>query len=152
MKIAGMASISGYLAKELIAGDSQGPPAIITMTLAEACIWGRRMQSGHILEADWKLLRKLHPILLERFCRRILDEIRIAAADIPQEAHPTYLELFELVQRRNAEVADAFDDMRRSMAIFRICHMRTLKLMTDEEFAGFSETTRAQVQFITDHD
>ncbi len=104
------------------------------------------MSDRGIPEADWKILRQLHPILLDRFCRRVLDEIQGAAADPSRTPHQAYLAVFDLIRRRDEELANAVADMRRSMAVIRICQMRSLGLMTEEEFGRFSEETRTIVQ------
>jgi len=102
--------------------------------------------SRDIAESDWKVLRKLHPVALDRFCRRIIDEIESVVADSSRSHHQRYLAIYQLVERRDGEIADAFNDMRRSRAMMRICHLRNLGLLSDEEFARFSEKTRGAVQ------
>jgi hypothetical protein len=86
-----------------------------------------------IHEADWKLLRKVHPLALERFCARILAEAANLATSDQGSAHERYLALYKLVRDRNSDVADAFDDMRRSRAIFRIAQMHRLALLSEDE-------------------
>jgi len=47
------------------------------------------------------------------------------------------------MHKRDKEIASAFDDFRRSTAIFQIAIVRKLGVITDEEFGRFSEPTRA---------
>jgi hypothetical protein len=102
--------------------------------------------SSGIAEADWRVLRKLQPIALDRFCQRIFREIDAIRADPNQSSHQKYLAIYQLIDRRNEEMAQTFDDMRRSMAVTRIGAMRHLGLLTDEEFGQFSDETRYAVQ------
>jgi hypothetical protein len=99
-----------------------------------------------IPEPDWKLLRKLHPLALERFCERVLDEVGGLAADPGKSAHERYRAVYKLLRHRDKELADAFDDMRRSAAWRRLAVLRALGLLTEGEFAGFSPETRDVVQ------
>jgi hypothetical protein len=39
-------------------------------------------------------------------------------------------------------MSEAFDDLRRSRAIFRIASMRALGVLTEAEFSSFSQETR----------
>lgn len=102
--------------------------------------------SRDIAESDWKILRVLHPIALDRFCRRVLKEIERVVSDSSRSHHQRYLAIYQLVERRDREISDAFNDLRRSRAVLRICHLRTLGLLSDEEFARFGEETRGAVQ------
>jgi hypothetical protein len=98
--------------------------------------------SNGILEADWKVLRQLHPVALERFCQSVLSEIVRLASDSEKGSHERYLAVFDLLRRRDKELANAFDDMRRSTALRHICSLQSLGLLTGEEFARFSPGTR----------
>jgi hypothetical protein len=101
-----------------------------------------------ITERDWKLLRELKPIALERFCDRVLAELAGVAGARDKGSHDRYLTAFDLIHRRNEELANAFDGLRRSTALFQFAAMRSLGLVTDEELARFSAETREAVRLI----
>lgn len=99
-----------------------------------------------IPERDWKVFRRLREVALERFSQRILDEIQEVASDSSPSAHERYLEVFRLIQERDRELGDAFNDPRRSTALLAITLIRSYGLLTEEEVAEFSpeieQTTR----------
>lgn len=101
--------------------------------------------SADFPEPDWKVLRQLHPIALERFCDRVLDE----AQDILSNPAPTALERYRaldsLLDRRDRGLAQAFDDLRRSTAFLRLLSLRSRSLLTDDEFSRFSPETQARI-------
>lgn len=104
--------------------------------------------SRHIAESDWKVMQQLKPMLLDRLCQQILNEIASAGTRPGQNAHRHYLDVFALVERRDKDVARAFDDWRRSTAIERLAAIRSLDLFTEEEFNRFSEETRNTIVFL----
>ena len=97
-------------------------------------------------ESDWKLLRKLKPVLLERLCEQILQECREAIAKEGGSAHQRYLRLCSLLRTRNDDVAICFDDHRRSNAVLKVAAIYQRGLLEDEELAQFSEVTQATVR------
>ncbi|MBI1779026.1 MAG: peptide ABC transporter substrate-binding protein [Proteobacteria bacterium] len=99
-------------------------------------------------ERDWRVLRELHPIALDRLCRRILDEIGSIGADTSRSNHERYLAIFRLIKDRDDEIADAFNDMRRSRAVMRLCVIQRLDLLTEAEFARFTEGTQRTVRSV----
>lgn len=105
---------------------------------------------GPVAEPDWKLLRRLAPAALDRFCRQTLAELVHLAADGPGTAHEQYLAVFARLHDRDAELAATFDGLRRSTAVVQLAGMRRLGLVTDEEFAGFGPETRAAVAAVLD--
>jgi DNA-binding transcriptional ArsR family regulator len=98
-----------------------------------------------VSEADWKLLRRLEPLALDRFCRGVLAEVARLAADAPGGSHARYLEVFRLIRERDGELAAAFDGTSRSAALAHLARLRELGVVTDEEFAGFSAEAREAV-------
>ena len=54
-----------------------------------------------IKESDWKLFRQLHKVALERFCERVLNEIRSAMVNDGDSYHDRYLEIFALIRDRD---------------------------------------------------
>ena len=101
-------------------------------------------------EPDWKLFRRLQPVALERFCQRVLDELARVAADPRTSSHERYLAAYRLLRRRDEELAEAFNDSRRSTALVQLARIRAGELLTEEEFARFSPETRASVQAFLD--
>jgi hypothetical protein len=99
-----------------------------------------------IHERDWKLFRQLQPIALDRFCERVLAEVTRLAADPKTSNHDRYLAVFKLLQRRDEELADAFNGPRRSTALIQLARIHFQELLTEEEFVRFSPETRASVQ------
>jgi hypothetical protein len=96
-------------------------------------------------EKDWKRLQQLKPVLLDRFCERILRETA-SIVNVPDSTpHQRYLKLYRFIDEKDDDVARAFNDYRRSTALAKIMHIYKLGLFTVEEFAGFSEQTRKLV-------
>ena len=98
-----------------------------------------------IKESDWKLLRQLHSVALERYCERVVSEIAQVSGDNAKGFHQRYLEIFTIVERRDKEIAQTFDDLRRSTALVRIAALHALGLLTSDEFSRFSDETRSIV-------
>jgi hypothetical protein len=99
-----------------------------------------------ILESDWKIFREIHPSVLGRFCDRILSEVVRLANDTSTGSHERYLLVFKLINERDADIARAFNDFRRSTAIHQLAIMHSRELLTNEEFARFSSETQASVK------
>ena len=102
-----------------------------------------------IPEPDWKVLRDIKPLALDRLCQRILDELTTVANDPDQAAHAKYGKIYRLIHDRDKDIADAFNDMRRSQALFQLAIMNRLGLIEKDELTRFSRETRdflAQMQ------
>jgi hypothetical protein len=98
-----------------------------------------------IQEADWKLLRTVHPLALERYCDRVLREVEQVVQDSSKGTHERYQGLFELVQTRDREIARLFNDPRRSTALMMLAGLHAEGLLTKEEFSRLSPDTRNAV-------
>ncbi len=94
--------------------------------------------SRDISERDWKLFRELHKVALERLCERILVEARAEIEHPATSAHQKYLSLFNLIQKRDDDVARGFNDVRRSTALMQIGIIHSMGLWTEEEVSRFS--------------
>jgi hypothetical protein len=102
-------------------------------------------------EFDWKVLRKLPELALERFCERALLQIEQTASQASLSAHRRFLSVHTLVERSNSELGDCFDNPRRSQAFAMLLGLRSRQLLTDEEFALFSEETRHGIDAVLDY-
>jgi hypothetical protein len=92
-----------------------------------------------IRESDWKRLRDLKPVALERFCDRVLLEIDQARSDAASSSHQRYLAIYDLIRERDEELGYIFDGLSRSSAIGKLLLMHRTGLLTEDEVAGFSE-------------
>lgn len=97
----------------------------------------------NIREADWKHLRQLKPVALERYCKRVLAEVAQTGADEQQPAQERYLSTYKLIHERDGELAMLFDNTKRSTAMEKILLLRRYGLFTDDEWTGFTEEIRS---------
>lgn len=97
-------------------------------------------------ESDWKHLRKIRPVALDRLCKLILGEIATLAADDSHSHHERYLKIYERVHKRDEDIARAFNDPRRSRAVLQLAAMSKLELLAPDEMAGFSEETQERIR------
>jgi len=102
----------------------------------------------HLPEKDWKLLRKLAPVALERFCSRALKEATAIASAPGKTNHERYLELYKLMKKQDRDLASAFNDHHRSTALHKLAWIYSLGLFTEDEFGAFSEATRETTLFL----
>jgi hypothetical protein len=103
-----------------------------------------------IPEADWKVFLALSLIALDRFCHRMLSEVTQTASDLKKSHYERLLAVWDLMRKRNKELANAFDDPRRSVAIEQLVLIHHYQLLTDEEMARFSAETRESVKGLLD--
>ena len=91
-----------------------------------------------IKESDWKRFRHFHPIALERFCERTLKDIAPIVSQEGPNWHERYLAVHKVLVARDRELANAFNDLRRSTALTQLRLICSLGLLTEEEIEQFS--------------
>ena len=101
-----------------------------------------------IKESDWKIFRQLHPVAVERYCQRALDESERLHRDANKSAHERFLAAYRLFHERNKELAEIFDNPRRSMAPLQLAAIKARGLLTEEEFTQFSEDTQRRIALL----
>ncbi len=99
-----------------------------------------------ISEADWKIFRELRSVALERYCERVFAEVAALTTDKRWSNHERYQALCSLIQKRDEEIEDGFDCLRRSTALRQLAFFQSLKLLTETEMARFSPDTREAVR------
>lgn len=95
-----------------------------------------------IRESDLKLFRQLYPVARDRLCESVIRDIMRIASDGTKTPHQRYLNIFELVRERNRLLAEAFDNPRRSTALFQLAIFHSHGLLTAKESARFSLEAR----------
>ena len=91
-----------------------------------------------IREADWKAFRKLHSVLLDRYCQKVLQEISRIGAEENKSDHERYLAVYQAVQKHDREIAILFNNPRRSSTLIQLMAINKRELFTEEELSLFS--------------
>lgn len=104
------------------------------------------MASYGFPESDWKVFRGLQHIALERFCKRTLEEVHKIVRDGSRTHHERYLDVFRLLRRRDEELANAFNDPRRSRMIGQLVAIYAHGLLEPGELEQFTERTKGTVE------
>jgi hypothetical protein len=105
--------------------------------------------AAHLPESDWKKFRRLREVALERLCDRTLKEIVRLATNASSGSHQKYLAIYEFIQKRDREMASAFNDPRRSRALQQLSAMHALGLLEVGELDVFTDETREAVEFLS---
>jgi hypothetical protein len=95
-----------------------------------------------ISEPDWEIFKSVREQALERFCERALIEAERIRADVAKSQHERYVETYQLLIKRDKELVQIFDHLRRSTAVMQLATFRFEGLITDEEYMRFSAPTR----------
>jgi hypothetical protein len=108
------------------------------------------IQAMDLPERDWKHLRSVHKAALDRYCAQVLQESSAVVQDGAGSPHDGYLRLYRLLQERDAALAVAFNDLRRTTAIPRLASMLQLEVVTDEELSAFTPETQSSARFLSE--
>jgi hypothetical protein len=101
-----------------------------------------------IAEADWKVLRRVHPLALERYCEEVLAEIERVTHNSAQSPHQRYLDIFKIIELRDREMASIFNDPKHSNALTMLAQIRAAGLLTEDEFSRLSPETRSAIELL----
>lgn len=101
-----------------------------------------------IKETDWKVLRRLHRLALERFCERVLAEVDHVIDNKARSAHERYLNIYRILGRRDRDIAALFNDPKRSRGLTMLAGIRSEGLLTEEEFSSLSPEARSVIEML----
>lgn len=104
--------------------------------------------SRTIPERDWKKFRIIYPIALDRFSEQILEEVDEINSNEDLSYHERYLKIYKLIKNRDREMANIFNDFRRSTALLQLGQMNAHGLLRSEEIEEFSEETQEVLNFL----
>ena len=102
-----------------------------------------------IPEHDWRVLRDLREVALERFCERVLRELGSISSAKEVSWHQRYLDVFALLNRQDDELVRAFNFNSRSKAIFQLAQIHSHGLLTQQELERFTPATLAEVEVLS---
>jgi hypothetical protein len=101
-----------------------------------------------IKESDWRVFRKVREPALDRYCQRVITEVRQVIDNDRVSHHERYLKLWKLLRDRDKTLGMAFDDPRRSQALIQITNIDAENLLTEDELNQFSDELREQIERI----
>ena len=109
------------------------------------------MDSYKFPERDWKLLRRIQGKALTEACKQVFLEVEKISEDRTGREHEAYLEMRDLIKEKDREIANTFNNVRRSNAIYGLINMVAYGYLSEEQLAGFTEETQEKVLFITNN-
>lgn len=98
------------------------------------------------------MLRRLHPLAVERFCEGVLADVERVMRNGTEGAHQRYLDIFRIMERRDREMARLFNGLKRSQGLMMLARIRSAGLLTEDEFSSLSPETRGVVPMLLDRD
>jgi len=98
-----------------------------------------------IPEKDWKLLKSMKDAKLNQVCEQILWAVSSVIINKGNENHKAYLEVWEKVQTGDSDVAEMFNDLRRSNAVLKLAVWQRYGLLAERELNEFSEETKSTI-------
>ena len=81
-------------------------------------------------------------------CERILETAEGIIKERAGNEHEAFLKLWVETNKGNREIAELFDDLRRSNAIFKLIAWRKNNLLSDAELALFTEETQQALRCV----
>jgi predicted glycosyl hydrolase (DUF1957 family) len=90
----------------------------------------------------------VHPLARDRYCEEVLAEIERVTHNRAQSPHQRYLDIFKTIERHDREIANTFNDLKRSNALTMLARMRAAGLLTEDEFASLSQESRSAIEFL----
>ncbi|MDC9729742.1 MAG: hypothetical protein PSN04_10535 [Methyloprofundus sp.] len=102
----------------------------------------------NIPEQDWKKIRSLKDKVLNAVCADILNEINKEYMAKGNDNHKAYLKTWDIVNTKDKDIADMFNDLRRSNAIFKLALWYQQGYLTDNDAKEFTEQTYKTIQAI----
>ena len=105
-----------------------------------------------IPENDWKKLRTIRPLALQRFCNRTLLALKeqLQKEETLDDAHETYLQTYQFIQEEDKKLSLLFDDWRRSTVHITLMGWLSAGLLTESEFNSLSDETKTFTQHLID--
>jgi hypothetical protein len=101
-----------------------------------------------IPENDWKKIRAIKDKKLNAICADTLNEINQEIKDKEDKNHKVYLKVWDIVNTRDRDIADMFNDLRRSNAVFKLALWYKNGYLTEKELTEFTQETQSTVNAI----
>ncbi len=101
-------------------------------------------------ESDWKVIKELHHLAMERFFQRAVAGLARKSGNERETNRARFWEVHEQVTADAREAAEMFDGLRRSVAKFKLMRWRREGLVRGEELNRLSEELQASVRAVAE--
>lgn len=99
------------------------------------------MMRNQINESDWKIFKELRPRALDRYCKRVMEEVEKTIHQSGKDSHARYIKMYKTVKEGDKKLAQMFDGFSRSNAVEQLLLYYSNDLLTDDEFDRLSDET-----------
>jgi len=103
-----------------------------------------------IKESDWKVFKELNPLALDRYCKRVLNEVNGIINENDVGVHDRYLKMYKVVHERDKRMGEIFDHFSRSKAFIDLVVYYRENLISDEELSRLSEENQKRIRAIVE--
>lgn len=103
------------------------------------------MLRNQFKESDWKIFKELRLLALDRYCKRVMEDVEKTTQQSDNDSHSRYIKMYKTVQEGDKKLAHMFDGFSRSKAVEQLLLYYTNDLLTDEEFSRLSDETRERI-------
>ena len=86
---------------------------------------------------------------MERLCERVIGERGTIASNNEASYHARYLEIFKLIERRDDDIARAFNDPKRSSMVFQLATIVSHGPLTQDELQCLTPAIRETVESLS---
>ena len=105
---------------------------------------------NNIPEGDWKYLKRIKDEILKDVCGKVFLDIEKISQERKGQKHDSYLKIWDLLRKKDREISDMFDDLKRSNAILKIANMLDSGALQEHHFLKFTELTKDEVNSIVE--
>ncbi len=93
-------------------------------------------------ESEWKKFKRQKEKCLERYCKGVLKEAQAICELEDNSNHDRYIELYQLMRKRDKELGKTFDGLSRNLAHTQLMLMYRIGLVKEEELDEFETDTK----------
>lgn len=90
-------------------------------------------------ESDWKIFKVIKENAIQLFCDKALSEYEELIKNKSNDAHGTYTDLYQMVIKRDKQMALLFDGHSRSKASLQLLAIRSKDLADDDLLKKLSD-------------
>jgi len=101
-----------------------------------------------IAEKDWQLFRQLQLELTAKACELVFRQVDNISNLRTGKEHQSYLDLYRLIEKEDAKIAEMFDNPTRNNVRLKIVTLKKNEVLSDEQLQMFSKETQEFVNSI----